>query len=223
MQWSYLSTPSSAPGRDKKLPNLSLFLIRQTTQMPNYSPYTESTKQRIVKYVHQYPAHTGREIAIALGLDKSRVNSFLYSEGRTRFNLRVDNWRWTAYAWTPPTQPRPPEPDPTPRRYSICDALIQINITDATLKIRAMNETTVNLVFAEDKYNLLDDRLKAELAIRRQELLASKPTEAKHKSPLSNPLVLIAIGLMAFFFIGNLMNNSSTEPSPTRSIPESTR
>ena len=57
--------------------------------MPSYPPYAESTKQRIVDYVLRNPGHTGGEIASALGLDKSRVNSFLYSEGRQRSACRT--------------------------------------------------------------------------------------------------------------------------------------
>ena len=91
------------------------------------------------------------------------------------------------------------------------------------MKIRGMTELIVNLAFAEDEYPLLDDRLKAELAIRRQELNTIKPPETQQKSPMSNPLVIIAIGLMAFIFMGNLMNNSSTERTPTRAMPGAIR
>ena len=52
-----------------------------------YPQYSEATKQRIVQYVLRHPGHTGGEVANILGLDRSRVNSFLYSEGRSRFGL----------------------------------------------------------------------------------------------------------------------------------------
>ncbi len=206
--------------------------------MPNnYPSYAESTKQRIVQYVLTSPGHTGGTIASALGLDKSRVNSFLYSEGKRRFGLQQSNWRWSApgnvirntgYTRGPTgydstdSSPGSTGERPVPLN-SICGTLSCLGLTEATLKIRGMNEHQINLAFAEDEYSLLDDRLQAELAIRRSELLNAKPAMAGSTSPFSNPLVVIALGLMAVIFLGNVMNNSSTDSSPQRSVPRSVR
>ena len=128
--------------------------------------YVENTKQRIVQYVLTHPGRKGREIALALGLDKSRVNSFLYSEGKRRFGLKESNWRWSAsevnirntnssgsrssFGFTVA-----PSSHTLDRRIpvnSICGSLSRLGVTDATLKIRGMNEHQINLAFAEDDY-----------------------------------------------------------------------
>ena len=82
-----------------------------------------------------------------------------------------------------------------------------------------MNEQQINLAFAEDDYGMLDDRLQAELAMRRSELLSAKPAVAGPSSPFSNPLVLIGLGLMVVIFLGNVMSNSSSDRLPQRSVP----
>ena len=169
-----------------------------------------------------------------LGLDKSRVNSFLYSEGRRRFGLQVNNWRWSASGLVGQSAGRRTGyghlVDPSGRNRergvpinSICGALSQLGLSDATLKIRGMNEQQINLAFAEDEYSLLDDRLQAELAMRRTELLNAKPVVTASASPFSNPLVVIALGFMALIFLGNVMNNSSSDRSPQRAVPSSVR
>ena len=200
-------------------------------------PYVESTKQRIVHYVLRNPGRTGGEIASALGLDRSRVNSFLYSEGRRRFGLQDNNWRWSATGVVSSNRRTsrrstvyvPPAPSSGRSRErqlpitSICGSLSRLSITDATLKIRGMNEQQINLAFAEDDYGLLDDRLQAELAMRRSELLNARPAEAVPSSPFSNPLVLIGLGLMVVIFLGNVMSNSSSDRLPQRSVPGSVR
>ena len=202
--------------------------------MSNNSSYAESTKQRIIQYVLTYPGHKGGEIASALGLDKSRVNSFLYSEGKRRFGLQESKWRWTASGVVIPNTGRRSSYGsnftPSERNQvrqvpinSICGSLSSLGVTDATLKIRGMNEHQINLAFAEDDYSRLDDRLQAELALRRSELLNAKPAMAGSTSPFSNPLVVVALGLMAVIFLGNVMNNSSTDSSPQRSVPSSVR
>ena len=197
--------------------------------------YSESTKQRIVQYVLTYPGHKGGEIASALGLDKSRVNSFLYSEGKVRFGLQESNWRWrasgvaihntgntrrragTVSPFTPPGR-APVRQIPI---NSICGSLSCLSVTDATLKIRGMNENQINLAFAEDEYALLDDRLHAELAMRRSELLNAKPAKAEPTSPFNNSWVLIALGLMTLILLGNAMNNTSINHSPQMFVPDS--
>ena len=203
----------------------------------SYPSYADSTKQRIVQYVQTYPGHTGREIASALRLDRSRVNSFLYSEGRRLFGLQVNNWRWSAVGGvtrrTGDTRRRTNSGStaiPSGRfrerqvpTNSICGSLSRLGLTDATLKIRGMNEQQINLAFAEDEYFLLDDRLHAELAMRRSEIINAKPAMTETTSLFGNPLALIALGLMAVIFLGNVMNNSSTDRSPQRSLPSSVR
>ena len=209
-------------------------LLYLNAQLP---PYAESTKQRIVHYVLRNPGRTGGEIASALGLDKSRVNSFLYSEGRRRFGLQDNNWRWSATGVVSSNRRTsrrstvyvPPSPSSGRSRErqlpitSICGSLSRLSITDATLKIRGMNEQQINLAFAEDDYGMLDDRLQAELAMRRSELLNARPAEAVPSSPFSNPLVLIGLGLMVVIFLGNVMSNSSSDRLPQRSVPGSVR
>jgi len=203
--------------------------------MPRYPSYAESTKQRIVQYVNLHPGLTGAQIAGSLGLDKSRVNSFLYSEGRRRFQLQVSNWRWrqagVQLQQHPPNIPRdceaPPGQNPPAERQppvaSICGSLSRMGVTEATLKIRGMTELQINLAFAEDDFSLLDSGLQAELAIRRQELLNVKPVIIESRSPVSNPFVLIALCLFVFLLFGNLMNNSSSERLPYTESPASTR
>ena len=205
--------------------------------MVNYAPYAESTKQRIVDYVRRNPGRTGRDIGIALGLDRSRVNSFLYSEGKRRFGLRVINWRWSAEvvqgrttivdSWPTARSARAIgerhgiQSDSLPAQ-SICGALEQVGISNATLKIRGMSEQQVNLAFAEDDYQYLDERLQVELAIRRSELLAQKPSPSTKPSPLQNPLVIIGIFLIGILWLSSTINNANSDKYQ-RSIPSSTR
>ena len=54
----------------------------------------ESTKLQIIRAVLRQPGRNGKQIADSLGLDRSRVNSFLYGEGKRRFGLMDTNWRW---------------------------------------------------------------------------------------------------------------------------------
>ena len=219
------------------LRSFSYSCLTALSQCPVTPPYAESTKQRIVHYVLRNPGRTGGEIASALGLDKSRVNSFLYSEGRRRFGLQDNNWRWSATGVVSSNRRTsrrstvyvPPSPSSGRSRErqlpitSICGSLSRLSLTDATLKIRGMNEQQINLAFAEDDYGMLDDRLQAELAMRRSELLSARPAEAGPSSPFSNPLVLIGLGLMVVIFLGNVMSNSSSDRLPQRSVPGSVR
>ena len=205
--------------------------------MSNYVPYAESTKQRIVDYVMHNPGHTGREIGIALGLDRGRVNSFLYSEGKKRFGLRVVNWRWSAQGLHARSSSQYRNGRSTSRRAievrdriqsrslpvnSICGSLNQVGVTNAALKIRGMSEQQVNLAFAEEEYRYLDERLQVELAIRRSELLAQKPAPTAQPSPLKNPLVIIGIFLVGLLWLSSTINNANTDKYQ-RSIPSSTR
>lgn len=57
--------------------------------------YSESTAQKIANYIHNNPGHKGREIAIALGLIKEHVNSWLYTRWvQQKYGLEVRNYRW---------------------------------------------------------------------------------------------------------------------------------
>lgn len=207
--------------------------------MPNYAPYAESTKQRIVDYVVRNPGQTGREIGIALGLDRSRVNSFLYSEGKRRFGLTESRYRWSAQGVQARPLSRYSDRRSTSRSaraiveiagtqsrslpaQSICGALNQVGVSNATLKIRGMSEQQVNLAFAEDDYQYLDERLQVELAIRRSELLSQNPSQLPKASPLKNPVLIIGIFLIGLLWLSSTINNSSTDKYQ-RSIPSSTR
>jgi hypothetical protein len=58
------------------------------------SSYSESTKYQIIRAVQSQEGRTGGQIAKSLGLQRTRVNGFLYGEGKTRFGLVNSNWRW---------------------------------------------------------------------------------------------------------------------------------
>lgn len=58
------------------------------------SSFSSTTKSKIIAAVDQLPGRTGREIASALGLDKSSVNSFLYGEGKRLHGLVESEYRW---------------------------------------------------------------------------------------------------------------------------------
>lgn len=184
------------------------------------SNYAESTKQAIVREVHRRPGCTGRQIAEALGLDKSRVNSFLYGEGKHRFHLEVKDWRWCAPSATPlktsrgkssfdghavgvPIDPQTPTGDRRPE--SICAALAKMAQSQAILKIRTFSLDIVELAFQEADFSLLSDSLQAELATRRAVLLP----QATQSHPTSNrppAWLLWALGFGMLLTMINLMN-----------------
>jgi hypothetical protein len=103
---------------------------------------------------------------------------------------------------------------------SICKALSELPLSEATLKIRSLNLDIVELVFADDDFNLLDDQLKAEFSIRRAELMASKAPD-KATSRISSAWVLIialTIALSASIFMSNNRpNNGGQSPNPSLS------
>lgn len=142
------------------------------------STYAESTKLLIVRSVLGQPGRTGKQIAQSLGLDRSRVNSFLYGEGKRRFGLVSSSWCWYA-AQSIGTKSRPASVasrrsgyrrEAGPISEGLCVILSRMSITDATLKIRGMSLTLVELVFAEDEYPMLDERLQVELIMRKRSL-----------------------------------------------------
>jgi len=139
--------------------------------------YAESTKLQIIRAVLRQPGRTGRQIAESLGLDRSRVNSFLYGEGKRRFGLMEANWRWypgrTHEPWVPSnraTEPAYRDHHVDEQTESVCAILSRMSITNATLKIRTLSLTLIELAFGEDEYPNLDERLQAELIIRKKAL-----------------------------------------------------
>lgn len=182
--------------------------------------YSDSIKRSIVIQVHRLPGRRGREIAASLNLDKSSVNRFLHHEGKQIYGLRQIN-----YAWFPPsaTSPSPspqskPVAPPAPQPISVCKALADLSMTQATIKIRTLSLEIVDLAFAEDDFCLLYDQLKAELSIRRAELMANHPLE-KQAIPNSS-LWPIAIFVAIAFAIGVAVSNK--QQSPDKNLPKST-
>lgn len=173
--------------------------------------YAESTKLQIIRAVLSHPGRTGRQIAESLGLDRSRVNSFLYGEGKRRFGLLEVNWRWypgRAYEpWTPSDQPVQPYLDhqAVEQTESICAILSRMSITNATLKIRTLSLTLVELAFGEDEYPALDERLQAELIVRKKTLAsASKEIEvARHDSSRWAWVIIVILGAWVLILLSN--------------------
>jgi len=188
-------------------------------QMRNRSPFPNSTKQAIVLEVYRLPGRRARRIAAALNLELKKVNQFLFYEGIPYYGLRQIN-----YDWYPPSvsrvQPGPPVRSTVAGTKSICKALSELPLSEATLKIRSLNLDIVELVFADDDFNLLDDQLKAEFSIRRAELMASKAPD-KATSRISSAWVLIialTIVLSASIFMSNNRpNNGGQSPNPSLS------
>jgi hypothetical protein len=182
------------------------------------SAYTESTKRSIVLEVYRISGRRGREIAASLNLDRSKVNSFLHDEGKRIYGLRQ-----VSYAWFPPTETTPSPPSrpvvpPSTHPTSVCRALSELPLTQATLKIRSLSIERVDLAFAEDDFSLLDDRIKAELSIRRAELMANNTPE-KHAVRYPN-IWLIAVLLAIAFAISVAVSNK--EQSPGDHLPKPT-
>ena len=202
--------------------------------------YAESTKLQIIRAVLGQPGRTGRQIAESLGLDRSRVNSFLYGEGTRRFGLVVSNWRWYPVQTSEPlaasSTPRKPtywvdrvyerdeprkqqlsnavdrvyESDYSPYKDSVCSILSKMSITNATLKIRALSFTLVELAFGEDEYLALDERLQAELIIRKKSLEAASK-EVKVVRPGTNRWLWVVIVVLGFWVLSLLSNQKSAD------------
>jgi hypothetical protein len=197
--------------------------------------YAESTKLQIIRAVLGQPGCTGRQIAESLGLDRSRVNSFLYGEGKRRFGLVVSNWRWYAGQASEPSvvsstlrkptywvdrvyerdEPRKQQftnavdrahdHDYSPLKDSVCSILSSMSITNATLKIRTLSLTLVELAFGEDEYPALDERLQAELIIRKKGLEeASKDIQViRHGPNRWLWVVIVVLGVWVLTLLGN--------------------
>ena len=189
------------------------------------STYSEQTKQRIVDFVRENPGLKGREIAERLGLDKPRVNSFLYGQGKRIHDLIVEDYCWYPPVHQPKPAPSPPyprspvqQPEPVPTREipqtSICGSLAAMGQTQATIKIRGMGLEAVELAFQEDDYGLLDDFCKAELVTRSSVLLKRSPT--KESKPFNIlPLLLSIVACFVVFSIFIARNGQRNTPAPT--------
>jgi hypothetical protein len=174
--------------------------------------YAESTKLQIIRAVLRQPGRTGKQIAESLGLDRSRVNSFLYGEGKRRFGLIEANWRWYPSRAHEPGVPcnRPKEPAYGDHRVveqseSVCAILSRMSITNATLKIRTLSLTLVELAFGEDEYSALDERLQAELIIRKKtlELASNEVHVVRHGSSRWAWVIIVILGAWVLMLMSN--------------------
>jgi hypothetical protein len=195
--------------------------------------YAESTKLQIIRAVLSQPGRTGRQIAESLGLDRSRVNSFLYGEGKRRFGLLESNWRWypgRAYEpWAPSNRPAEPSYRDHPvveQTESVCAILSRMSITNATLKIRTLSLTLIELAFGEDEYPALDERLQAELIIRKKALeSASKEIQVvRHGSSRWAWVIIVVLGAWVLMLLsnqepGNNQNNLQQPGEAERVLP----
>ena len=183
------------------------------------STLPHSIKREIILQVHRHPGRRARKIAAALNLDLKRVNQFLHYEGKQYYGLRQVN-----YDWYPPNAPiAPPTPPAGPITNgpkSICRALSELPLSEATLIIQSLKLNSVELAFADDDFPLLDDQLKAELSIRRAELMAIQTPE-KASIQGSNIWLLIfglSIALLTSFVISNnRQDNGRQSPNPSLS------
>ncbi len=158
------------------------------------------------------PGLTGRQIAESLGLDRSRVNSFLYGEGKRLFGLMDTNWRWypdrASEPWVPSsraTEPVDRDDRVVQQTDSVCAILSKMSITNATLKIRAFSLTLIELAFGEDEYPNLDERLQAELTIRKKALeSASKEVQVvRHGHSRWAWLIIVIPGAFVLLLLSN--------------------
>lgn len=170
--------------------------------------YAESTKLQIIRAVLRQPGRTGRQIAESLGLDRSRVNSFLYGEGKRRFGLMEANWRWypgRAHEPWAPSKPAYRDHRVVEDTESVCAILSRMSITNATLKIRTLPLALVELAFGEDEYPDLDERLQAELIIRKKNLeSASKELQVvRHSSSRWAWIIIVVLGAWVLILLSN--------------------
>lgn len=196
--------------------------------------YAESTKLQIIREVLRQPGRTGGQIAESLGLDRSRVNSFLYGEGKRRFGLTEANWRWYPGRVHDPWVPSNRQTEPAYRNQpvveqteSVCAILSRMSITNATLKIRTLSLTLVELAFGEDEYPALDERLQAELIIRKKTLeSASKENQvARHGSSRWAWVIIVILGAWVLMLLSNQkpannQNNLQQPGEAERVLPE---
>lgn len=162
----------------------------------NARTFAKSTKWRIIQAVHQRPGQTGREIAQSLGLDKKRVNQFLYGEGQKKWGVIVRNWRW--YPATIASD-------------AICRALLRLPIEIAILSIHRMTLEQVNLCFEEDEFSLLDDSLKAELSIRKKTLESMSVAVVHQQKAGSGRWFWLAVVVIAVWIASLLGSRQSSD------------
>jgi hypothetical protein len=194
--------------------------------------YAESTKLQIIRAVLRQPGRTGRQIAESLGLERSRVNSFLYGEGKRRFGLMDTNWRWYPDRASEPSMPSSRATEPADRddrvveqTESVCSILSRMSITNATLKIRTLSLTLVELAFGEDEYPTLDERLQAELIIRMKTLESfSKEVQVfRHGNSSWAWLIIVILGVWVLLLLSNNQKpagnqNNLQQPGETERI-----
>lgn len=166
--------------------------------MSSAGSFSDKTKACIIQAVLAGPGRTGRQIADSLGLDKSRVNSFLYSE-KDRYGLVNSQWRWYPSVSVRESA-RKSEYKIIPE-ISICSNLAAMTKSNATIKIRGMSLDSVELAFQEDEYAQLDDHLQAELAMRNSLLTKGAPREATSKSVNWWPWIIAALVIIYFLII----------------------
>lgn len=184
------------------------------------SSYSPQTKKQIIQAVRTGPGRTGKEIATSLRLDKSRVNSFLYGEGKREYGLVETQWRWYCLPGSdgkefqrsasqravslqqpqPPLQPSRRQHKRTPET-SICACLAAMGRSDATIKIRGMSLEGIELAFQEEEYSQLDEYCQVELATRRSILLQQAPAQEITKSVNYWPFFLVLFAIICFLLI----------------------
>ena len=192
-------------------------LLEAFSKMTYRSPFPNSIKRAIVLEVYRLPGRRARRIAAALNLELRKVNQFLFYEGKSYYGLRQIN-----YDWYPPStstvQPGPPDRPTITGPKSICRALSELPLIEATLKVRSLNLDIVELVFADEDFHLLDDQLKAEFSIRRAELMASKAPDKATSRISSAWLLIIALFIalsISIFVSNNRQNNGGQSPNPS--------
>lgn len=194
-------------------------LLEAFSKMTYRSPFPNSIKRAIVLEVYRLPGRRARRIAEALNLELRKVNQFLFYEGKPYYGLRQINYDW----YPPLSSTVPPDPPVGPTRTgpkSICRALSELPLSEATLKIRSLNLDIVELVFADDDFQLLDDQLKAEFSIRRAELMAIKAPDKATSRNSSAWLLIIALSIVlsiSIFASNNRPNNGGQTPNPSLS------
>ena len=201
------------------------------------SSYSFQTKERIIEAVRTAPGRTGKEIATSLRLDKSKVNSFLYGEGKRKYGLIEKQWRWWLSSSASsgkesqesapyrivlqqPLQFSLPSSSRQQKRTSetsICACLAAMGRSDATIKIRGMSLEGVELAFQEEEYAQLDEYCQVELATRRSILLQQTPAKDVTRSVTYwRPFLLILFVVVCFLTIKEINNGHKEAPSTSQ-------
>ena len=197
------------------------------------SSYSLQTKEQIIEAIRTAPGRTGKKIAASLRLDKSRVNSFLYGEGKRKYGLVENQWRWwlsspassekesqgsASYriVLQPPLQFSLPSSSRQQKRTpetSICACLAAMGRSDATIKIRGMSLEGVELAFQEEEYAQLDEYCQIELATRRSILLQQAPAKDVTRSVTYwRPFLLVLFAVVCFLTIKEINNGRKEAP-----------